>query len=149
MPTSELVSPETTFWVLLPVLLLTVGCGSKPPVTVGSGPAKVARACQAIDESMESELTESEIAWCERNLAVWYAESRFSRADPADRYDGNEQLEYFMRTVENCKRAADHYEQHGLDRRNLLMRCLVISRRRDPLEERPAPLGPLVPQDPG
>ena len=131
-------------WVLT-VLAITAGCGSRPPVTVGSGLAKVARACQAIDESMESELTESEIAWCERNLAVWYAESRFSRADPADRYDGNEQLEYFRRTVENCKRAADHYEQHGLDRRNMLMRCLVISRRQDPLEERPAAQRPSQP----
>ena len=109
-------------------ILLMAGCTSGPPVVVGSSPEKVERACQAINESMNHELTSAEITWCKRNLAIWYAESRFPRADPADQYDGDAQLAYFRQQIVKCKRAADHYEQRDLDRRNMLMRCLVITR---------------------
>ena len=115
-----------TFMVLV---LLTAGCGTTVPVIVGSSPAKAKRACLAINEAMNHSLTEEDVAWCERNLPNWYAESRFSRADPADQYDGEAQLAYFRQRMVGCKRAADRYEQKGLARRNMLMRCLVISRR--------------------
>ncbi len=83
----------------------------------------------AINESMNHELTPAEVTWCKSNLAIWYAESRFPRADPADQYDEDAQLAYFRQRMVGCKRAADSYELSGLDRRNMLMRCLVITRR--------------------
>ena len=115
--------------LVMVTVLLMAGCTSGPPVSVGSGAAKVERACLEINESMNHELTPAEVTWCERNLAIWYDESRFSRADPADQYEGDAQLSYFRQQMAGCKRAADRYEQRGLDRRNMLMRCLVITRR--------------------
>ena len=114
---------------ILIATLLLAGFTSGPPVIVGSSSDKVKMACLAINEAMYNELTPDEVAWCEKNLAVWYAESRFPRADPADELTGIEQLDYFRDAMGGCVRAANRYDQQGILRRNMLMRCLVIKRK--------------------
>ncbi len=60
----------------------------------------------------------------------WYAETWYTRADPADRYAGEAQLKYFRAKTPRCKRAADAYHLTGKDRSFAFMRCLVIVRKR-------------------
>lgn len=60
----------------------------------------------------------------------WYAEIWYTRPDPADRYQGDAQLEYLRTKALGCRSAADRYRLTGKDRWQTLMRCLVIVRKR-------------------
>ena len=62
-------------------------------------------------------------------LRGWYAETWYTRPDPADRYEGESQLEYLRAKALRCRRAADAYRLEGKDRWTALMRCLVIVRK--------------------
>ena len=46
-------------------------------------------------------------------MGGWYAETWYSRADPADRYKGEAQLEYLRAKALSCRRAANEYRVTG------------------------------------
>ena len=66
----------------------------------------------------------------DETMRGWYAETWYTRAAPADRYEGEAQLKYFRAKTPHCKRAADGYHLTGKDRWFAFMRCLVIVRKR-------------------
>ena len=49
----------------------------------------------------------------------------YPRPNPADRYEGEAQLEYLHAKALTCCRATDEYGGTGKDRWTVLMRCLV------------------------
>ena len=65
----------------------------------------------------------------EATMRGWYAETWYGRADPADRFAGEAQLEYLRAKALDCRHAADSYDLTGKDRWFALMRCLVIVRK--------------------
>ena len=93
-------------------------------------PGKPARGCMAVDEATPAAMSRTDREWCERTMRGWYAETWYSRPDPADRYEGDAQLEYLRAKALGCRRAADAYRVSGKDRWEALMRCLVIVRKR-------------------
>ena len=115
----------------LAVALATTGCvGSSEPYIPSRGdPAKPARACLAVDEATPLAMSAAERSECEDTMRGWYAETWYGRADPADRYAGEAQLEYLRAKALDCRRAADRYDLTGKDRWFALMRCLVIVRK--------------------
>ena len=93
-------------------------------------PGKPARACLAVDEATPLAMTVADREACERTMRGWYAETWYSRPDPADRYRGEAQLEYLRAKALRCRRSADAYRLTGRERWMALMRCLVIVRKR-------------------
>ncbi len=91
---------------------------------------KPARACLAVDEATPLAMSPADRRECEATMRGWYAETWYSRADPADRHEGEAQLEYLRAKALSCRRAADKYRLTGKDRWTALMRCLVIVRKR-------------------
>ena len=92
--------------------------------------AKLARACLAVDEATPLAMSPADRRECEATMGGWYAETWYPRADPADRYKGEAQLEYLRAKALSCRRAADEYRVTGKERWTVLMRCLVIVRKR-------------------
>ena len=93
-------------------------------------PAKPARACLAVDEATPLAMGPADREQCESTMRGWYAETWYTRPDPADRYQGDAQLEYLRVKALGCRSAADRYSLTGKDRWQALMRCLVIVRKR-------------------
>ena len=60
----------------------------------------------------------------------WYAETWYGAPDPADRHEGEAQLEYLRAKALACRSPADAYRLEGRERWTAIMRCLVIVRRR-------------------
>lgn len=104
-------------------------CTSETRSPSPGDPEKPARACLAVDEATPLAMSEADRAQCERTMRGWYAETRYTRPDPADRYEGEFQLEYLRAKALRCRRAADAYRLEGKDRWTALMRCLVIVRK--------------------
>ena len=71
-------------------------------------------------------MSEADRAQCERTLRGWYAETWYTRPDPAQWYEGESRLESLRAKALRCRRAADAYRLEGKDRWTALMRCLVI-----------------------
>ena len=90
---------------------------------------KPARACLAVDEATPLAMNSTERRECEKTMRRWYAETWYPRPDPADRYDGDAQLEYLRAKALRCRRAADAYRLTGPERWTALMRCIVIVRK--------------------
>ena len=107
---------------------MAVGITSVAPVR--ADPAKARRACIAVNEATPLAMGRADQAWCEKTMRGWYAETWYTRAAPADRYEGEAQLKYFRAKTPHCKRAADAYHLTGKDRWFAFMRCLVIVRKR-------------------
>ena len=101
----------------------------KPGVD-GDDPDKPARACLAVDEATPLAMSPADRAACEDTMRGWYAETWYTRPDPADRYTGEAQLDYLRAKALECRRAADAYRLTGRERWTALMRCLVIVRTR-------------------
>ena len=93
-------------------------------------PDKPARACLAVDEATPLPMSAADRLECEATMRGWYGETWYSRPDPADRHEGEAQLEYLRAKALGCRRAADAYQTTGRDRWMVLMRCLVIVRTR-------------------
>jgi len=110
--------------------VIPVACGSQTFTPTPGDPGKPARACLAVDEATPLAMTPADRAECELIMRGWYAETWYPRPDPADRYEGDAQLEYLRTKVLGCRRAADAYQLTGKDRWHALMRCLVIVRKR-------------------
>lgn len=109
---------------------VAVGCAPEPFNPSPGDPGKPARACLAVDEATPLAMSPADRAQCERTMRGWYAETWYPRPDPADRYQGEAQLEYLRAKALGCRRAADAYRLTGKDRWMALMRCLVIVRKR-------------------
>ena len=90
---------------------------------------KPARVCLAVDEATPLTMSPGERRECEATMRGWYGETWYSRPDPADRYEGEAQLEYLRAKALGCRRAADAYRVTGKDRWTVLMRYLVIVRK--------------------
>jgi len=108
------------------------GCaGSSESFVPSPGdPDKPVRACLAVDEATPLAMGAAGRKECERTMRAWYAETWYSRPDPADAYEGEAQLRYLRAKALECRRAADAYRLAGKDRWRALMRCLVIVRKR-------------------
>ena len=117
--------------VALAAALAMTGCGgsSEPYVPSPGDPEKPARACLAVDEATPLAMSPADRRECEGTMRGWYAETWYGRADPADRYAGEAQLEYLRAKALDCRRGADSYDLTGKDRWFALMRCLVIVRK--------------------
>ena len=105
------------------------GAGETFTPTLGD-PEKPARACLAVDEATPLAMSPADQRECEATMHGWYGETWYRRPDPADRYEGEAQLEYLRTKALGCRRAADAYDLTGKDRWTALMRCLVIVRTR-------------------
>ena len=116
----------------LTAVLAMTGCawGSESATPSPGDPGKPARACLAVDEATPLAMGAADRRECERTMRAWYAETWYSRPDPADLYEGEAQLQYLRAKALECRRAADAYRLTGEDRWHALMRCLVIVRRR-------------------
>ena len=112
--------------------LMSSGCaGTGETFTPTPGDAaKPERACRAVDEATPLAMSPADRRECETTMGGWYAETWYPRADPADRYKGEAQLEYLRAKALSCRRAADEYRVTGKERWTVLMRCLVIVRTR-------------------
>ena len=107
------------------------GAGCSQAFTPSPGdPGKPARACLAVDEATPLAMSPADRAQCERTMRGWYAETWYTRPDPADRHEGEAQREYLCAKALRCRCAADAYRLTGKDRWTALMRCLVIVRTR-------------------
>ena len=106
------------------------GCASGVYTPSPGDPGKPARACLAVDEATPLAMSPPDRAQCERTMRGWYAETRYRRPDPADRYEGDAQLAYLRAKALWCRRAADAYRLTGKERWTALMRYLVIVRTR-------------------
>ena len=109
--------------------LAGAACSSQKHIPWPGDPEKPARACLAVDEATALPMSEADRAQCERIMRGWYAETWYTRPDPADRYEGESQLEYLRTKALECRRAADAYGLADKDRWTALMRCLVIVRK--------------------
>ena len=117
--------------VLTAILVFTgAGCAQKVFTSSPGDPAKPARACLAVDEATPLAMSPADRAQCERTMRGWYAETWYTRPDPADRYEGDAQLAFLRAKALRCRRAADAYQLKGKARWTALMRCLVIVRKR-------------------
>ena len=105
------------------------GAGETLTPTPGD-PEKPARACLAVDEATPLAMSPADRRECEATMRGWYGETWYARPDPADRYEGEAQLEYLRAKALGCRRAADAYGVTGRDRWTVLMRCLMIVRKR-------------------
>ena len=114
----------------LTAMLAMTGCSYDPESLVSSpgDPEKPARACLAVDEATPLAMGAADRRECERQMSEWYADP-WPRPDPADLYEGEEQLQYLRVKALSCRRPADLYNLTGKDRWHALMRCLVIVRR--------------------
>ena len=76
--------------------LMSSGCaGAGETFTPTPGDvAKPARACLAVDEATPLAMSPADRRECAATMGGWYAETWYPRADPADRYTGEAQLEY-------------------------------------------------------
>lgn len=104
-------------------------CSSQTFTPSPGHPEKPARACLAVDEATPLAMSPTDREECERVMHGWYAETWYSRPDPADRYEGDAQLEYLRAKALRCRRPADAYRLTGRDRWMAIMRCLVIVRK--------------------
>ena len=109
---------------------MAAACASETSIPTPGDPQKPAWACLAVDDATAPAMSPVERAWCEGTMRGWYAETWYGRPDPADRYEGDAQLEYLRAKAIGCRRAADAYRVTGKDRWAVLMRCLVIVRKR-------------------
>ncbi len=102
--------------------LMSSGCaGTGETFTPTPGDvAKPVRACLAVDEATPLSMTPADRRECEATMGGWYAETWYSRADPADRYKGEAQLEYLRAKALSCRRAADEYRVTGKERWTVL-----------------------------
>ncbi len=130
-------SGRATWRRLLAVLvvagaLMSSGCvGPGETFTPTPGDAgKPARACQAVDEATPLAMSFADRRQCEATMRGWYGETWYPGPDPADRYEGEAQLQYLRAKALGCRRAADAYRVTGKERWTVLMRCLVIVRKR-------------------
>ena len=115
--------------VALTAAFAMTGCAqSSEPVSSPGDPEKPARACLAVDEATPLAMDAADRRECERQMSEWYADP-WPRPDPADLYEGEEQLQYLRVKALSCRRPADIYNLTGKDRWHALMRCLVIVRR--------------------
>ena len=114
----------------LVAVLALAGCGGEAYTASPGDPDKPTRACLAVDEATPLEMSPADRAACEDTMRGWYAESWYTRPDPADRYTGEAQLDYLRAKALECRRAADAYRLTGKERWTALMRCLVIVRKR-------------------
>lgn len=112
--------------------LTLVGCAGAGETFVPTpgDPEKPARACLAVDEATPLPMSAADRLECEATMRGWYGETWYSRPDPADRHEGEAQLEYLRAKALGCRSAADAYQTTGRDRWMVLMRCLVIVRKR-------------------
>ena len=114
--------------------LTLVGCagGGETFAPTPGDPEKPARACLAVDEATPLPMSAADRLECEATMRGWYGETWYSRPDPADRREGEAQLEYLRAKALECRDAADAdaYQTTGRDRWMVLMRCLVIVRTR-------------------
>ena len=106
------------------------GCAGEAYTASPGDPDKPARACLAVDEATPLAMSPADRAACEGTMRGWYAETWYTRPDPADRYTGEAQLDYLRAKALGCRRAADAYRLTGKERWTALMRCLVIVRKR-------------------
>ena len=115
---------------VLVAVLATVGCkpASAPFVPTPGHPDKPARACLAVDEATPLAMSPVDQHQCEATMRGWYAETWYSRPDPADGYQGDAQLDYLRAKALRCRRPADAYHLEGKVRWTAIMRCLVIVR---------------------
>ena len=104
------------------------GAGETFAPTPGA-PEKPARACLAVDEATPLAMNAADRRECEAIMRGRYGETWYPRPDPADRYEGEAQLEYLRAKALGCRRAADAYDLTGKDRWTALMTCLVIVRK--------------------
>ena len=111
-------------------VLALAGCAGEAYRASPGDPDKPARACLAVDEAPPLAMSPADRAACEDTMRGWYAETWYTRSDPADRYTGEAQLDYLRAKALECRRAADAYRLTGRERWTALMRCLVIVRRR-------------------
>lgn len=109
--------------------LTLAGCAGETFTPTPRDPEKPARACLAVDEATPLAMSPAERRECEATMRGWYGETWYSRPDPANRYEGEAQLEYLRAKAFGCRRAADAYGVTGKDRWMVLMRCLVIVRK--------------------
>jgi len=114
------------------VSLTSLGCtvGGEDFNPTAGDIAKPARACLAIDEATPLPMSPADRRECEATMRGWYAETWYRRADPADRYEDEAQIEYLRAKALSCRRTADRYGLAGKERWTMLMRCLVIVRSR-------------------
>ena len=105
-------------------------CGSESYTPTPGDPRKPTRACIAVDEATPPAMSPGDRRACETTLRGWYAETWYERADPADRYQGDAQLEYLRDKAKRCIRTADSYGVRGKERWTVVMRCLVVVRKR-------------------
>ena len=117
-------------WFALAALIALAGGCVTSVAPVRADPAKARRACIAVNEATPLAMGREDQVWCEKTMRGWYAETWYTRADPADQYEGEAQLKYFRAKTPRCKRAADAYHLTGKDRWFAFMRCLVIVRTR-------------------
>ena len=104
-------------------------CGAETFTHSPGDPAKPSRACLAVDEAAPLAMGPADREQCEGTMRKWYAETWYTRPDPADQYHGDAQLEYLRDKALGCRSAADSYRLTGKDRWQALMRCLVIVRK--------------------
>ena len=91
------------------------GAGKTFTPTPGD-PKKPARACLAVDEATPLAMSAADRRECVATLRGWYGETWYSRPDPADRYEGEAQLEYLRAKALGCRRPADAYRVTGKER---------------------------------
>ncbi len=69
----------------LTVVLAVAGCAPEAYTPSPGDPEKPARACLAVDEATPLAMSPVDRARCERTMRERYAETRYTRPDPADR----------------------------------------------------------------
>ena len=84
-------------WFALTAFIALAGGCVTPVAPLRVDPAKARRACIAVNEATPLAMGREDQAWCEKTMRGWYAETRYTCPDPADRYDGEAQLKYSYR----------------------------------------------------
>ena len=85
-------------------VLALAGCAGEAYTASPGDPDKPARACLAVDEATPLAMSPADRAACEDTMRGWYAETWYTRPDPADRYTGGAQLDYLRAKALECRR---------------------------------------------